>query len=292
MTKNSRGNYLFKYWSIITGIGISIFLNNPAIAFVPYVFEPNQENLEKTSIEIGKTAAKLIYFSQLKEANQLAELAVKINPNDERLWSILAEAQIKSGLLKEASFSLAKAKTLNPKNAKLWFAEGTLKLQQNKLKKAIALIEKGLSIEPKNAYAYFQLGNARIMEFNLRLALEAFERAISLESTFWEAINNKGIVLFEMGSPQKAIISWRNALYITKNPEPMLALAAALYQIKNNNQESLELAKEALSQNPNYVSSKYQKEQLWGYKLQQATKELLESPDLKYDVSRALENSN
>ena len=72
----------------------------------------------------------------------------------------------------------------------------------------------------------------------------------------------------------------------------MLALAAALNKIDNNNNQSLTLARQALNQNPNYVSSKYQAAQLWGYQLQQATKELLEKPDLKYDVRRALENSN
>ena len=293
MKPNYRVFFFLRNWLIPAGIGLSIIFNNkPATAFVPYVFEPSKKDLEKTSLEIGKTAAKLIYYGQLKEATHLAELAVKINPNDERLWSILAEAQVRKNLLKEASYSIARAKEINPKNAKLWFAEGALKLQQNELINAISLIEKGLSIEPKNANAYFQIGNARIMQFNLQLALEAFEKAIDLEPDFWEAINNQGLVLFEMGKAQKAIISWRNAIAISKDSEPTLALAAALNKIENNNQKSLELAKEALNKNPNYVSSKYQKEQLWGYQLQQATKELLERPELKYDVGKALENSN
>ena len=44
--------------------------------------------------------------------------------------------------------------------------------------------------------------------------------------------------------------------------------------------------------NPNYVSSKHQADQLWGSKLQAATKELLKEPGLRYDVERALANSN
>ena len=280
-------------WFIWALISLSIaFYQKPAIAFVPYIYEPNTQDLKKTSIELAKTAAQLIYFGQFKEASHLAKLAVKLNPNDEDLWSILAEAQVRNNLFKEASISIAKAKEINPKNAKLWFAEGSLKLQQKKLIDAISLIEKGLSIEPNNANAYFQIGNARIMQFNLQLALQAFKKASEIEANFWEAINNQGLVLFEMDKTEEAINSWRNALKISKNPEPMLALAAALYKTEKNNNESLDLAKKALFENPNYVSTKHQKEQLWGYKLQQATKELLQNPNLDYDVGRALENSN
>ena len=56
--------------------------------------------------------------------------------------------------------------------------------------------------------------------------------------------------------------------------------------------ESLDLAKKALSKNPQYVSSKHQAEQLWGGKLREATKELLKDPKLSDDVERALANSD
>ena len=72
----------------------------------------------------------------------------------------------------------------------------------------------------------------------------------------------------------------------------MLALAAALSQSDKKTQESLSLAKKALALNPNYVSSKHQADQLWGRKLQDATKQLFKHPKLDYDVERALANSN
>tara|TARA_B100000029_G_scaffold516262_2_gene628249 strand:- start:325 stop:1266 length:942 start_codon:yes stop_codon:yes gene_type:complete len=266
-------------------------IQQPAIAFIPYIYETNTEDLKATSIKLAKTAAQLLHYGQFQEASRLIELAIRLNPKDSRLWSILAEVQVKKNSLNEASKSIAKAKELNPKNARLWFAEASLNLQQDNAKKAILLLQKGLSLEPKNANAYFQLGNARIMQSKLKLALRAFEKASTIKPDFWEALNNQGLVLFEIGKTQKAIDIWRKVLKIKENAEPMLALAAALNQVEKTSQEALILAKQALSQNPNYVSSKYQAEQLWGQKLQEATKQLFKDPDLDWDIERALTNS-
>ncbi len=72
----------------------------------------------------------------------------------------------------------------------------------------------------------------------------------------------------------------------------MLALAAALNANEPKNTESIELAKQALMQNPNYVSEKYQKEQLWGFRLQKATKKLFSNPQLVSDIEKAVANSD
>ena len=58
------------------------------------------------------------------------------------------------------------------------------------------------------------------------------------------------------------------------------------------NNEAIELAKEALNQNPNYFFQQYQKEQLWGEKLQTAGIELFKNPKLKSVINTASANSN
>ena len=72
----------------------------------------------------------------------------------------------------------------------------------------------------------------------------------------------------------------------------MLALAAAMHRNQEKSSEILNLAKQALAKNPNYVSPNYQKEQLWGSSLLKATKQLLTNPQLLSDVERALANSD
>lgn len=271
---------------------ISIGFSMPSSAFIPYVYEPNQKKLQETAISIGKTAAHLLQVDQSEEAIRLAKLAIRLKPKDYRIWSILGEAQRRKGLLSNASKSLAKARELNPAKSSLWFAEATLHLQTREPKKAIKLIREGLQRDPLNAVAYFQLGNARIMQTKPLLALNSFEKATELKPIFWEALNNQGIVLYEINKTKKAINIWKKVLEIERNAEPMLALAAALNEVNPKNTESIELAKEALKKDPNYISPYHQEEQLWGKKLQKAAKQLLERPELASATEQALANSD
>jgi len=264
----------------------------PARALTPYVYTPSAQELEGAGVGIGRTAAQLLRLGQPEEAASLAALAVRLQPNDERLWSVLAEAQLRSDQLKAAAGSLAKAKALKPGKAGLWFAEASIALRDERPDDAISLLDEGLRLDPKNAGAYFDLGNARVMQSDLRQALKAFEQATTIKPSFWEALNNQALVLFEMGNTPEAIKRWRSVLSIKRNPEPMLALAAALNQQNPGDAESLELARKALAEDPNYVLPGHQENQLWGSKLRQATDVLLTTPSLRGVVERAEANAD
>jgi tetratricopeptide (TPR) repeat protein len=82
-------------------------------AIIPYYYFPTIKNLQKQSLYIGKNAYQLLYFGQYEDSLNLAKLAVKINPKDEKLWLILAEAQIANKKYKNALNSLNKAPTLH-----------------------------------------------------------------------------------------------------------------------------------------------------------------------------------
>ncbi|WP_370593723.1 tetratricopeptide repeat protein [Synechococcus sp. BIOS-U3-1] len=264
----------------------------PVRALTPYVYTPSAQELEGAGVGIGRTAAQLLRLGQPEEAASLAALAVRLQPNDERLWSVLAEAQLRSDQLKEAAESLAKAKALKPGKAGLWFAEASIALRDERPDDAISLLNEGLRLDPKNAGAYFDLGNARVMQSDLKKALKAFERATTIKPSFWEALNNQALVLFEMGDIAEAIKRWRSVLAIKRNPEPMLALAAALNQQTPGDAESIELASKALAEDPNYVLPGHQQNQLWGSKLRQATDVLLTTPSLRGTVERAEANAD
>ena len=55
---------------------------------------------------------------------------------------------------------------------------------------------------------------------------------------------------------------------------------------------ALELAKKALTKNPNYVDIDYRKEQLWGDKLQTSTEILLQNDQLRSEVILAKSKIN
>ncbi len=266
---------------------------SPAQAIVPYVYLPKAEELEGAGLGIARVATRLLRLGQAGDAARLAELTVRLLPNDPRGWALLAEAQLRSDMITKAQYSLSKAKQLDPNNPGIWFAEGSIALRDGKPAEAIPLLRKGLELESNNAGAYFDLGNAQLLLGDPKAALGSFERAAGLRKDFWEAINNQGLVLYEIGNRPEAIRRWRQVLKLKPEvAETSLALAAGLYgEASSDPTESMALAEAALDSEPNYVLDSYQKEQLWGDKLRQATRRLLDLPELKDSVERAMANA-
>ncbi len=263
-----------------------------AQALVPYVYVPRAEELEAAGLGIAQAATRLLRLGQADDAARLAALTVQLLPNDPRGWVLLAEAQLRSNQIKPAGQSLARAKELDPRNPGIWFAEGSLALRDGQPGQAVGLLETGLRFDGKNPGAHFDLGNAHLLLNNPQAALGSFDRASGLRKDFWEAINNQGLVLFELGRNDDAIRRWRRALEINpKAAEPMLALAAALHTRSGDQKEALEMASQALAIEPNYVLEAYQKEQLWGPRLRSSTRVLLENPAIKAATDRANANA-
>jgi tetratricopeptide (TPR) repeat protein len=125
-------------------------------------------------------------------------------------------------------------------------------------------------------------------------ALSSFSKAATLRQNFWEAVNNQGLVLFELDRRSEAMDRWRKVLSSKADAaETTLALGSSLF-LANPQQraEAIRLANNALNEDPNYVKESYQKDQLWGPKLRAAARHLLSQPELKSAVERASANAN
>ena len=262
-------------------------------AIVPYYYFPTIKNLQKQSLYIGKNAYQLLYFGQYEDSLNLAKLAVKINAKDEKLWLILAEAQIANKKYKKALNSLNKAEQINSNISEIYFAKSNVYLKISQREKAKISLEKGIKIEPNNHKAIFQLGNILLMEKNYLGAIKLFDKSIKIKPDFWQAINNQGLAYFEKNNINLSIKLFENAISIQENAEPLLGLAACVRI--NNIKLATELAKKALAKDPNYVDYDYRKEQLWGEKLQASAEILLQNEQLKKDVilakSKIIESS-
>ena len=254
-------------------------------AIVPYYYFPTIKNLQKQSLYIGKNAYQLLYFGQYEDSLNLAKLAVKINAKDEKLWLILAEAQIANKAYKNALNSLKKAEQINANISEIYFAKSNVYLKISQQKKAKIALEKGIKIEPNNHKAIFQLGNILLMEKNYLGAIELFEKAIIIKPDFWQAINNQGLAYFERNNINLSIKLFESAISIEENAEPLLGLASCIKI--HDNKLAIQLAKKALAKNPKYVDYDYRKEQLWGEKLQTSTEILLQDKQLIKDVIQA-----
>jgi tetratricopeptide (TPR) repeat protein len=284
----------------LLALGVAILPVLPALqagearAMVPYVYVPPERDLEAAGLGIAQAAARLLRLGQAEEAARLAELTVRLLPGDPRGWVLLAEAQLRSDRIDKALWALGKAKQLDPQNPGIWFAEGSLALRNQKPQEAIELLNRGLQLEGRNAGAHFDLGNAQLLLGQSERALGSYEKAAKLRRDFWEAINNQGLVLWELGRRPAALERWRQVLRIKPDvPETSLALAAGLYASDPAGQrpEALRLAEMALNEEPNYVLDNFQSEQLWGEKLRGDTRRLLSQPELKLVVERAMANA-
>ena len=285
-----KNYFFFLFYAILN---ISLFLpTNPSYSFVPSVYEPTKKTLIDTSIGIGRTASKYIEYGHAKEAINLAKLALSLNPKEANLWIILSRAQLYSNLLSDSLVSIKKAQKIDSKSPVVWFTRASIEMQVGDIEAAIQSIRKNIKLEKNNSNSYFLLGNAKLIQKKYSNSLEAFKKATDINPKFWQAINNQALVYYELGFKQKAIKTWREVILIKSDPEPKLALAIALYALEPNNNEAITLAKEALSQNPNYFFQQFQKEQLWGEKLQTAGIELFKNPKLKSVINTASENSN
>ncbi|MBW3042985.1 tetratricopeptide repeat protein [Prochlorococcus marinus] len=260
-----------------------------ANAFFPKINEPNQKELNSTSIQIGRTAIQLIQLGQNSEAIKLLELAIKLNPSEIALWNSLAEAQIRSDQKYKALSSLNKAIKLKPKEENIYFKKASIYMDLNNPKKAKFYINEGLLINKNSERGYFQLGNAEIMLNNYKSALIAFKKSSKINSSFWQSINNEGLIQYELNNSKEAISKFKLALKISNDAEPMLALAIVLFSTDNKSIYTINLAKNALISNPKYVSKNYQSKQLWGKKLQNSAQLLFKAKEMKKVVKEAKE---
>jgi len=251
-------------------------------AIIPYYYLPTTNNLQKQSSYIGKNAYQLLYFGQYEDSLNLAKLAIKINAKDERLWLILAEAQIANKKYKNALNSLYKAEEINSNISQIYFAQSDIYLKMSQQTQAKSALEKGIKIEPNNHKAIFQLGNIFLMEKNYLEAIKLFDKSIKIKPNFWQAINNQGLAYFEKNNINLSIKLFESAISIEENAEPLLGLASCINI--NDTKLAIQLAKKALAKDPKYVDYDYRKEQLWGEKLQANTEILLQNEQLKKDV--------
>ncbi|MCQ9201017.1 MAG: pilus assembly protein TadD [Prochlorococcus marinus XMU1425] len=280
----------FKKTIWISLICFYFFQIERVLAIVPYYYLPTIKNLEKQSLYIGKNAYQLLYFGQYKDSLNLAKVAVKINSKDEKLWLILAEAQIANKKYKNALNSLNKAEEINSNISEIYFAKSNVYLKTSQQTKAKNALEKGIKIEPNNHKAIFQLGNILLIEKNYLGAIKLFDKSIKIKPDFWQAINNQGLAYFERNDINLSIKLFKSAISIEENAEPLLGLASCINI--NDNKLAIQLAKKALAKDPKYVNYDYRKEQLWGEKLQATTEILLQNEQLRKDVILAKSKIN
>ena len=281
---------IFKRIICVSLISFYLFKVEQVKSLVPYYYFPTIKNLQNESVSIGTSAYQLLYLGEYKQSLNLAKLALQINKTDEKLWLILSEAQVANKQYKNALNSLNEAQKINSNMSEIYFAKSNIYFQISQLENSKTALRAGLRITPNNAKAIFQLGNILLIEKNYLEAIKLFDKSVKIKPDFWQAINNKGLAYFEENNISRSTKLFERAISIQENAEPLLGLASCLR--KKDLELAVQLAKKALTKNPNYVSYEYRKEQLWGEKLQTSTEILLQNDQLRKDVILAKSKIN
>jgi tetratricopeptide (TPR) repeat protein len=264
-----------------------------AQAFVPYTPQLNSAELEQTGVSLAQEAAQLEQFQQYDLALSRAQLATQLAPKKYQTWILLGVLYMRVQKFDQGIVALQEAQSLEPDNAEIKFFLGEVHFRQARYDKAIEQIQAGLKIKPNTPGALFDLGNAFYKLGKFADAIAQYEKAVTQyeqikgqEKDRWPAINNIGLVNYEMGNIDAAILRWREAVAIEqKAAEPMMALAIALYA-KGDREQGFVMAETALLIDKRYADINFLKENLWGDRLIKEAKKLLNTSRIQATLAQ------
>jgi tetratricopeptide (TPR) repeat protein len=252
-----------------------------AQALLPHTLRLDSTKLEQQGVGLVQEASQLAQFQQFELALQRAKLATQLAPKSPDVWALLGGLYLQTNSLDDGITALRKAQSLDGKNSAVLFALGSAHLQKSKYSQAVEYITAGLKVKPNVPGALFDLGNAYLMLRKYPDAIAQYEKAIAQDKTFWYAINNIGLIKYESGNKEEALKHWQAAADAdAKAAEPRLAIAVALFS-QGNREQGLSLAEAALRLDSRYADLKFLKENLWGDRLLEDTKKLLDEPKIR-----------
>lgn len=140
-----------------------------------------------------------------------AELAraIQHDPESATSYGELGYAYLMLGESSRAAIALRKALDLDNRLAPAWMNLGIIFSRQGDSARAIECYERALEVNPAYADAYLNLGHAQLARQQLRAAAEAYERALALGPPKAVAHNNLAVIVFRLGSIDRA---WEHAL--------------------------------------------------------------------------------
>lgn len=263
-------------------------------AILPYMPELDSEKLELQGLQLFQDAVQLIRFQQYDLALPRAELATQLAPENYDVWFILGSLYIQQEKVDKGIAVLKKAEKLEPEQPGVLFRLGRAYFQKGDYEAARDKLEEGLEIESNSPDAFdalFDLGNAYLKLAKFDDAIDAYEEAFAQEATFWPALNNVGLVVYEQGDREEAIAKWESVIEVDgKQAEPQLALAVALFTEGEVN-KAIALGKAALELDSRYADIQFLKENLWGEQLIEDTRKFLSNPQIQEIVSNPQEST-
>lgn len=261
-------------------------------ALLPPLPEPSLEGFERSGLLLAQETLQ-VTISRPDDrfdwdwALARLQVAAELAPDSPQIWLFLGSVHLELQQPPDAIAALERSLALAPDSPSTRFALGSAYFLEARYADAAQTLEQGLADQPDALNARFDLGNAYLKLGRNGEAIAAYERAFAQEATFWPAINNVGLVLYEQGDIEGAIERWQTALTIDNAAaEPQLAIAAAAFA-RGETDRALTLGIIAIETDPRYAELDFLIENLWGDRLLADVERLLAQPPLQEALLRA-----
>ena len=135
------------------------------------------------------------------------------------------------------------------------------------------------------------MGNTHLLLGNYDKAREAYETSLVIDEEFWPAINNIGLLEYQLGDLEAAIPQFEASIELDDSAaEPVLALATALY-VQGETERAVQLGIQAIQLDFTYGDLQTLRDNLWGEELIRDVQVLLGVEDVRNALNQARADS-
>ncbi len=153
----------------------------------------------------------------LETALKLFDQAIKINSENDYIWTNRGIALYKLGRFEEALDSFNKAIKINQDDDFIWLKHGLALRIIGRFEEALASYNKAITINQNNDSAWSSRGVTLCVLGRFKEALNSFDKAIKINPNDDFVWVSRGVDLGELGRLEEAIVSHRKAISI--NPD-------------------------------------------------------------------------
>ncbi len=193
---------------------------------------------------------------ELEEAKEEIRLCLKEDPNFISGFIKMAEILIDMEDCDCALRVLTRAKEFEPNNSKIYFLIAIAELKSGKKEAANAAFKEAIKNDPRNVHLIIDIGNAFMDEGMIDEAIEYYELAKTRVPEYVYIYNRLGIALSRAGRFEKAEEQYNKALQIDENDAGIYFNMGTMWQRRNDTAKARKFFKKSLEMDPDLAEAK------------------------------------
>ena len=184
-------------------------------------FRKSEEAKEQLAIESRSQGIDLCKLGRYEDAIASFDVALRINPKDEVVWSNKGSVSSLLGRFEDAIEFSDKALAINPKAEIALNTKGVALIKLGKPKDAIYYLDEILKSNPEDITTWSNKGLAFYELGLFEDAIECYDKVLEIDPNAVAACGSKGLAFYELGLFEDAISCYNNVLVI--NPKDVVA---------------------------------------------------------------------